>query len=172
MNRDEDAALEDVAIARALRGHTRTLLLMCAACAVLALLGAGALSMAGQYRSDVRIVAGLSLLAGAQLLAITAAAIAGMGWLTIVRGVGEPGSRSSQDAARRELPQREVARTARRLAVLLRLVIALAVVGVTVWAIVDIAAVIGAAVGAVLLLQLAVVLAIVRVNVLLRPRLP
>ena len=169
---DEDAALEDVAIARALRAHTRTLLLMCAACAVLALVGAGALSMAGQYREDARIVAGLTMLGGAQLLAIAAAVVAGLGWVAIARGVGEPGSRTSQDAARRELPQRAVARTAHRLAVLLRLGLALAVVGVTIWAIVDIGAVIGAAVGAVLLVQVAVVLAIVRVNVLLRPRLP
>lgn len=169
---DEDAALEDVAIARALRAHTRTLLLMCATCAVLALVGTGALSMAGQYRSDARIVAGLTMLGGAQLLAIAAAVIAGVGWLTIARGVGEPGSRTSQDAARRDLPERAVSGTARRLAVLLRVIVATAVVGVTIWAIVDIGAVIGAAVGAVLLVQVGVVLAIVRVNVLLRPRLP
>ena len=169
---NEDAALEDVAIARALRAHTRTLLLMCAACTLLALLGAGALSMAGQYRTDPRVVAGLTMLAGAQLVAIAAAVIAGLGWVSIARGVGEPGSRTSQDAARRELPQQEVARTARRLAVLLRVIIALAVVGLTIWAVVDIGAVIGAAVGAVLVVQVAVVLAIVRVNVLLRPRLP
>lgn len=169
---DEDAALEDVAIARALRAHTRTLLAMCATCLVLALVGAGALSMAGDQRTDVRVLAGLTMLGTAQLAAIAAAVLAAVGWLTIARGVGEPGSRTSQDAARRRLPEQQTARTARRLALLLRVVVALAVVGVTIWAVVDIGAVLGALVGAVLLVQVAVVLAIVRVSVLLRPRLP
>ena len=169
---DEDAPLEDVAIARALRAHTLTMLAMCATCLVLALVGAGALSMAGDQRTDVRVVAGLTMLGAGQLLAIVAAVIAGLGWLAIARGVGDPGSRTSKDAARRHLPQQQTTRTARRLALLLRVVAALAVVGVTVWAIADIDAVIGAVVGAVLLVQVAVVLAIVRVNLLLRPHLP
>ncbi len=172
MDRDEDAALEDVAIARALRAHTLTLVAMCVTCLVLALVGAGALSMAGEHRTDVRVLAGLTMLAAAQLLAIVAAVVSALGWWAIASGVGDPGSRTSRDAARRNLPGQQTARTARRLALLLRVVVALAVVGVTVWAVVDISAIVGAVVGAVLLVQVAVVLAIVRVNVLLRPYLP
>lgn len=163
---------DDVAIARSLRAHTRTLLAMCLTCGVLALVGAGALSMAGEHRTDVRVLAGLSMLAAGQALAIVAAVLAAIGWLTVVRGVGEPGSSSSQQAARQHLPQAQVAQTARRLALLLRVIVAIAVIGVTAWAIAALDALIGALVGAVLLLQVAVVLAIVRVNLLLRPRLP
>ena len=85
VDEDDDAALEDVAIARALRAHTRTLLLMCATCLVLALVGAGALSMAGVHRTDLRVLAGLTMLGVAQLLAIVAAVVAALGWLTIAR---------------------------------------------------------------------------------------
>ncbi|TDE91683.1 hypothetical protein EXU48_16255 [Occultella glacieicola] len=159
----------DVVISRAVQAHTRTLLAMCAVALVLGLIGAGALSMAGQQGRDLPMIAGLTLLGAGQLLAITGAVVAGLGLATILRGVGEPGSPDSRGAARSHLPTRTVEHTARRLAILLRVVVAAAVVGVAAWAIAAPAGLLGAAVGAVLTLQVAVVLAIVRVRVLLAP---
>ncbi|WP_163540760.1 hypothetical protein [Occultella kanbiaonis] len=164
-----DDAPADVVIARGVQAHTRTLLAMCAVAVVLGFIGAGALSMAGPQGRDLPMVAGFTLLAAGQLLAITGAVLAGIGLATILRGVGEPGSTDSADAARQHLPARTVERTARRLALLLRVVVAAAIVGVAVWAIAAPAGLLGAVVGAVLTIQVAVVIAIVRVKVLLAP---
>ncbi|CAM3410404.1 hypothetical protein OCAE111667_08330 [Occultella aeris] len=164
-----DDAPADVVIARGVQAHTRTLLAMCAVAVVLGFIGAGALSMAGPQGRDLPMVAGFTLLAVGQLLAITGAVLAGIGLAAILRGVGEPGSTDSADAGRRRLPARTVERTARSFALLLRVVVVAAIGGVAVWAIAAPAGLLGAVVGAVLTIQVAVVIAIVRVKVLLAP---
>ncbi|UFU05845.1 hypothetical protein [Ruania halotolerans] len=162
----------DVVIARALRAHTRTLLAMCTMAVVLALIGAGALQMAGPNWDDLRILAGLTMLGSGQLLAIVAAIVSAVGWIGLVRAVGAPGTAESTRAVTEGLPRRQVETTARRLALLIRVTLAVAAVGITVWVLAAPGGVIGAAVGAVLVLQVAVVIAIVRVSVLVRPRRP
>ncbi|WP_139177492.1 hypothetical protein [Ruania alba] len=162
----------DVVIARALRAHTRTLFAMCGMALVLTLIGTGALQMAGQEWDDQRVLAGLSMLAAGQLLAIVAAVLAGVGWIGLVRRIGAPGSAETVRAVTDGVPRRQVEVTARRLALLLRVALAVAVAGVTAWVIAEPAGLIGAVVGAVLVVQVAVVIAIVRVSVLVRPRRP
>lgn len=162
----------DVAIARALRAHTRTLVAMCALVVVLMLIGAGALSMSGGNARDVRVVAGLTMLGAGQLLALIAAGLAGVGWVRIVRAVGTPGSAESARAVADDVPGGQVQATGHRLALLLRATIGVAVVGVTAWALVAFDGLAGAVVGAVLVIQVAVVIALVRTHLLLQPRRP
>ncbi|QOR70081.1 hypothetical protein IM660_15825 [Ruania alkalisoli] len=162
----------DVVIARTLRAHTRTLVAMCTMVVVLMLIGAGALSMAGGNAGDPRVVAGLTMLGAGQVLALAAAAFAGAGWLHIVRAVGTPGSTQSARAVADGIPVEQVQVTGRRLALLLRVTLGVAVLGVTAWAVIAVEGVIGAAVGAVLVAQVAVVITLVRTHLLLHPRRP
>ncbi|UFU02521.1 hypothetical protein LQF12_13630 [Ruania suaedae] len=172
MSSDPGTLPPDVAIARALRAHTRTLVAMCALVLVLTLIGAGALSMAGGGADDPRVQAGLTLLGSGQLVALLAAAVAGAGWLTVVRSVGAPGSDVSVRAVAAGVPRAQVEATGRRLAWAMRSAVAVAVLGVCAWAVFAVDAVVGAAVGAVLVVQVALVIALVRHHLLLHPRRP
>ena len=158
----------DVVIARAIRAHTRTFLVVLAAPIVLAGLGAAALGMAGPYQQDPPVVAGLTMLGLGQLLGVIAAIVIGRGLYELLSASGTPGSPDSQQAAQRGQPARVLARTTAHLATMVKIIIAGAVVGVVAWAIIDLSALAGAIVGAVLVAQVAVVVALARVSVLHR----
>lgn len=144
----------DVVVARALKAHLHALLLLCALCVVLTCIGAAGLQLAGDAIADPRIRAGLSLLIAGQFLTILAAVAVGTGWLSIAR----TSDRAAEIPAARA--QREV--TARRLGLLARVTAAVAVAGITFWAIADISGLAGALVGAVLLLQVVLVALLLR----------
>ncbi|HLS26191.1 MAG TPA: hypothetical protein VK063_09995, partial [Beutenbergiaceae bacterium] len=65
-------------------------------------------------------------------------------------------------------PVRVLTRTMNNLSVMVKVTLAAAVVGILVWAVIDITALAGAVVGAVLVAQVAVVMALARVSVLHR----
>lgn len=156
----------DVVISRAVRAHTRALAGLAGACVVIAIIGVAALSFAGPDLRTPAISAGLSLLGIGQVCALAGAAVAGMGLVTVLREVGEPGSADSRDAVGADLPRATTRRTAGRLAVLMRVTVAACVLAITVWALADVGALVGAIVGALVTLQLVVVLAILRVHML------
>lgn len=161
-----EPAPADVVISRAVRAHTRALATLAGACVVIAVIGVAALSFAGNDLRTPPITAGLSLLGLGQLCALAGAAIAGVGLVTVLREVGEPGSDDSRDAVRSDLPRAITRTTAARLAVLMRITVAACVLAITVWALADGTAVVGAVVGALVTLQLVVVLAVLRVHML------
>ncbi|MFV0425599.1 MAG: hypothetical protein ACK5KU_01025 [Beutenbergiaceae bacterium] len=156
----------DVAIARAVQGLTRALLVMTVAVLVLALIGVGALSLAGEDRSSPPLTAGLSLLGIGQLAALAGAALSGLGLIRVLRGVGEPGSNDSATAGRSRLPQVATRTTATRLALLLRITLGAVVLVIAVWAIANPDGILGAIVGAIVAIQVVVAIAIVRVQLL------
>lgn len=164
----EPAMPSDVVIARSVRAHTRALVVVLVAPLVLAGLAAAALSMAGGYRPDPPLTAGISMVVLGQVLALAAAVIIGRGLLDLLRGAGTPGSPQSQRAAVRGQPNRVLDRTVSRLALMIRVIVAAAVLGIAAWALVDSSGVVGAVVGAVLIAQVAVVVAVVRVSILHR----
>jgi hypothetical protein len=156
----------DVLIARAVRAHTRALVTLAAACVVLAGIGTAALSLAGEDLRTPPIMAGLSVLGVAQVCALVAAGIAGMGLVRVLREVGEPGSDDSAAAVRSHVPVDAIRRTAARFAMLMRVIVGACVLVITVWAVADAAGVLGAVIGAVVTLQLVVALAVLRVHLL------
>lgn len=156
----------DVVIARAVRSHTRTLAAVAGVCLLFALVGVGALSMAGENATDAPVLAGLTQLGVGQVCALAAAAIAGIGLVTVLRGVGEPGSADSASAARRRLPSSVTRTTAARLAILMRVTVGALVLTITVWALANPAGIIGSVIGALVAVQLVVVLALLRVHLL------
>lgn len=158
----------DVVIARAIKAHTRALLVVLAAPLVLAGLGAAALSLAGPYGSDPPAVAGVTMIAQGQLLGLIAAGLVARGLVDLLRGSGTPGSAEAQRSADSGRPVRVLTRTMTNLSVMVKVTLAAAAVGVLVWAVIDIAALAGAVVGAVLVAQVAVVIALARVSVLHR----
>lgn len=163
-----DPAPADVLVARAVRAHTQALLIMTVAVLLLALIGVGALSFAGQDRSTAPITAGLTLLGVGQLAALAGAAIAGYGLVQLLRSIGEPGSTHSAAAAVSQIPSAELRATASRLALLMRIVLGACVLVIATWAIADPTGLLGAAIGAVLALQVLVAIALVRVQLLRR----
>ncbi|GAB2609846.1 hypothetical protein [Pseudactinotalea suaedae] len=156
----------DVLIARAVRAHTRALVTLAAACVVLAGIGTAALSLAGEDLRTPPITAGLSVLGVAQVCALVAAGIAGLGLLRVLREVGEPGSHDSAAAVRSHVPVDAIRRTAARFAILMRVIVGACVLVIAVWAVADAAGIIGAVIGAVVTLQLVVALAVLRVHLL------
>jgi len=156
----------DVLIARAVRAHTRALVTLAAACVVLAGIGTAALSLAGEDLRTPPITAGLSVLAVAQVCALIAAGIAGLGLMRVLHEVGEPGSEDSAVAVRSHVPVDATRRTAARFAMLMRVIVGACVLVITVWAVADTAGVLGAVIGAAVTVQLVVVLAVLRVHLL------
>ncbi len=156
----------DVVIARAVRAHTRTLVALAGACLALAAVGLGGLSLAGDDLRTPPITAGLTLLGVGQVCALASAAVAGVGLVRVLRGVGEPGSDASSDAVREDVPRTTTRATASRLAVLMRITLGACVLAITVWALVASAGLLGAFVGALVTAQLVVVLALLRVHLL------
>lgn len=158
----------DVVIARAVRAHTRALIVVLAAPLVLAGLGAAALSMAGPYGQDPPAVAGVTMIAQGQVLGVVAGVLVGRGLLTLLRAAGAPGSTASRKSVESGRPVQVLTRTIKNLATMIRVIIIAAVLGIVVWAIIDFSALAGAIVGAVLVAQVAVVVALARVGVLHR----
>lgn len=156
----------DVLISRAVRGHTRALLALVVACLVLALIAIGALALAGADRATAPITAGLSLLGVGQLGALATAAIAGVGLVRVLRGVGEPGSSDSAAAAQADLPRRVTRATASRFALSMRLIVGACILMIAVWALANPAGIVGAVIGALVTVQLVVALALLRVHLL------
>lgn len=156
----------DVVIARAVRAHTRTLVALAGACLALAAVGLGGLSLAGDDLRTPPITTGLTLLGVGQVCALASAAVAGVGLVRVLRGVGEPGSDASSDAVREDVPRTTTRATASRLAVLMRITLGACVLAITVWALVASAGLLGAFVGALVTAQLVVVLALLRVHLL------
>src|SRR5690606_26338308 len=150
----------DVVIARAVRAHTRSLVALAGACLALAAVGLGGLSLAGDDLRTPPITAGLPLLGVGQACALASAAVAGVGLVRVLRGVGEPGSDASSDAVREDVPRTTTRATASRLAVLMRITLGACVLAITVWALVASAGLLGAFVGALVTAQLVVVLAL------------
>src|SRR5690606_14931137 len=111
----------DVVIARAVRAHTRTLVALAGACLALAAVGLGGLSLAGDDLRTPPSTAGLTLLGVGQGCALASSAVAGVGLVRVLRGVGEPGSDASSDAVREDVPRTTTRATASRLAVLMRI---------------------------------------------------
>lgn len=158
----------DVVIARAVRAHTRALLIVLAAPLVLAGLGAAALSMAGPYGQDPPAVAGVTMIAQGQILGVITGVLVGRGLYALLSGSGTPGSADSRKAVRSGHPIRVLTRTIKHMSTMIRVIIVAAVLGIVVWAIIDLSALAGAIVGAVLVAQVAVVVALARVVVLHR----
>src|SRR5699024_637105 len=177
----------DVVVARTLNAHLRALLVLCGLCVVLTLIGAAALQLAGGVGGgieggsadsgastsgsadggttgkdstgsspgmDPRIQAGLSLLLAGQVLTILAAVIVAAGWFATARAARGSTTSAAVHAHRTT--------TAQRLGLLMRLTAVVGVAGVTLWVLLDIAALAGAVVGAVLLLQVLLVLVLLR----------
>ena len=164
----DEAIPADVVIARAVKAHTRALLAVLAVPLVLAGLGAAALSMAGPYGQDPPAVAGVSMIAQGQLLGVIAGILVGRGLFTLLSGAGTPGSTASRRAAGSGQPVKVLTRTIQNLATMIKVIGAAAVLGVVVWAFIDLSALVGAIVGAILVAQVAVVVALVRVGILHR----
>lgn len=158
----------DVVIARAIRAHTRAFLVVLAAPIVLAGLGAAALSMAGPYQQDPPAVAGVTMIAQGQVLGVIAAVLVGRGLVNLLSESPAPGSTAATQLADSGRPVQVLRRTTRHLATMIRIIIVAAVVGVVVWAIINLSALAGAVVGAVLVAQVAVVVALARVGILHR----
>lgn len=158
----------DVIIARAVKAHTRALVAVLAAPLVLAGLGAAALSMAGPYRQDPPAVAGVTMIAQGQVLGLIAGILVGRGLFVLLSGAGTPGSAASRRAVATGRPVQVLRRTLKNLATMIRIIIIAALVGIVVWAVIDLSAIAGAIVGAVLVAQVAVVIALVRVGILHR----
>jgi len=182
----------DVVVARTLNAHLRALLVLCGLCVVLALIGAAALQFAGGVDGggvddgtspsgsveggaspsgsadgttsndstggvpglDSPVQAGLSLLLAGQVITILAAAIVAAGWFATARTAKGSTTSAAVHAHRTT--------TAQRLGLLMRVTAVVGVAGVTLWVLLDIAALAGAVVGAVLLLQVLLVLVLLR----------
>src|SRR5699024_2920944 len=97
-----------------------------------------------------------------------AAILIGRGMYSLLSSADIPGSASSRQVVAEGLPVRVLRRTIANLATMIKVILAAAVAGVVIWAIIDVAALAGAIVGAVLVAQLAVVVALARVAVLHR----
>ncbi|HLR27070.1 MAG TPA: hypothetical protein VK086_00140 [Ruania sp.] len=177
----------DVVVARTLNAHLRALLVLCGLCVVLALIGAAALQFAGGVDGgaspsgsvdggaspsgsadgttsndsiggvpglDSPVQAGLSLLLAGQVITILAAVIVAAGWFATARTAKGSTTSAAVHAHRTT--------TAQRLGLLVRVTAVVGVAGVTLWVLLDIAALAGAVVGAVLLLQVLLVLVLLR----------
>src|SRR5699024_2004756 len=103
---------------------------------------------------DPRIQAGLSLLLAGQVITILAAVIVAAGWFATARTAKGSTTSAAVHAHRTT--------TAQRLGLLMRLTAVVGVAGVTLWVLLDIAALAGAVVGTVLLLQVLLVLVLLR----------
>lgn len=158
----------DVVVARAIKAHTRALLVILAAPLVLAGLGAAALSLAGPYGSDPPAIAGVTMIAQGQVLGLIAAGLVGKGLADLLRRSGTPGSTDARRLAASGTAGRVLSRTMNQLATMVKVILVAAVVGIVVWAAIDLSALAGAVVGAVLVAQVAVVVALARVGVLHR----
>lgn len=156
----------DVVISRAVRASMRAMLLLAAMCVVLALVGVAGAAMADGGRASPLVSAGLTLIGMGALFGLLATALAGVALVTVLRPVGQPGSEQSEAAARSDTPRRAVHTLARRLAILMRVVLGACVVAIAVWGIADPEGIVGAVVGALVTVQLVVVMALLRVHLL------
>src|SRR5699024_8990429 len=154
----------DVVVARTLNAHLRALLVLCGLCVVLALIGAAELQFAGGVDGggvadgtspsgsadgttsndstggvpglDSPVQAGLSLLLAGQVITILAAAIVAAGWFATARTAKGSTTSAAVHAHRTT--------TAQRLGLLMRVTAVVGVAGVTLWVLLDIAALAGA----------------------------
>jgi hypothetical protein len=156
----------DVVISRAVRASMRALLLLAAMCVVLALVGVAGAAMADDGRASPLVSAGLTLIGVGAMFGLLATAIAGVALVSVLRPVGQPGSPESQVAARADRPRDAVRTLARRLAILMRVVLGACVLAIAVWGIADPEGIVGAVVGALVTVQLVVVMALLRVHLL------
>src|SRR5699024_665215 len=111
-------------------------------------------SIGGVPGLDSPVQAGLSLLLAGQVITILAAVIVAAGWFATARTAKGSTTSAAVHAHRTT--------TAQRLGLLVRVTAVVGVAGVTLWVLLDIAALAGAVVGAVLLLQVLLVLVLLR----------
>lgn len=148
----------DVVVARVTTSLTRMVACGAGFAALLALLGLGVVSMSGDRATDAPVVAGLSLAAAGLLAGLAAACLAGVGLMRLLR----TDLTAAQAAAIR-------AQCRDRIALLQRVLIAVLIIGITVWALANINALIGAIVGAAVSLQALPLLALARSRLLNTP---